>query len=85
MTDRELRKLSRRELLELLDKQSQENDRLRSELNRVQAELADRRIPLDEIGTMLQAAQRLGCILQEADDAAAPYLERIRRAKEQQP
>ncbi len=85
MTDQEVRRLSRKELLELLEKLSQENDQLRSELSRVQAELADRRIPADEMGTMMQAAQHLGQILEEADDAAAPYLEQIRRAREQQP
>lgn len=44
MTDREVRSLSRRELLLKL---SQENDQLRSKLSCVQTELADRRVPID--------------------------------------
>lgn len=86
MTDREVRRLSRRELLELLEKQSQENDQLRSELSQVQAQLADRSIPVDEIGSMYLAARRIVRVFRKADAAAASYLEQInRRSKEQQP
>ncbi len=84
MTEREVRRLSRRALLELLVKQSQENDQLRSELRQVQAELADRSIPAEEIGSMYSAARRIVRVFRKADAAAAPYLEQIqRRSKEQ--
>ena len=42
MTDKELRRLSRGELLEMLLAQTRENQRLREELERTQAELKNR-------------------------------------------
>ena len=39
MTDKELRRMSRLELLEILIEQMEENERLRQELNKVQTEL----------------------------------------------
>lgn len=39
MIDKELRRMSRLELLEILIEQMEENERLRQELNKVQTEL----------------------------------------------
>ena len=43
MTDRELRKLSRAELLELLLEESRENERLRAQLQEMNEKLAEDR------------------------------------------
>ena len=50
MTDKELRRLSRRELLEMLVTATEENERLRGELAQARAELESRRILLDRTG-----------------------------------
>lgn len=79
MTDKELRRLNRRELLEMLIAETEENTRLRSELEQTRAKLADRRILLEESGSMAEAALRLNGVLEAADKAALQYLENVRR------
>ncbi len=79
MTDRELKKLSRTDLLELLLDQMKENERLRAELDTAQAQLADRRILLDEAGSIAEAALRLNGVFQAAEAACAQYIENIKR------
>lgn len=84
MTDRELRKLSRADLLELLLKESRENERLRAQLKEANEKLNDRTIIIENAGSMAEAALRLNDVFQAADRAAAQYLENVRRiAKEQ--
>lgn len=79
MTDKELRHLSRAELLEMLLAQAEENERLRQKLKEAQNALADRRINIDESGTMAEAALKLNRVFEAADQAARQYLENIRR------
>ena len=79
MTDKELRRLNRRELLEMLIAETEENTRLRGELEQTRAKLADRRILLEESGSMAEAALRLNGVLEAADKAALQYLENVRR------
>ena len=77
MTDKELRRLSRSELLEMLIIETKENARLRSELEQARAELADRRILLENCGSMAEAALRLNGVFEAVDKAALQYLENI--------
>ena len=79
MTDKELKRLSRAELLEMLLAQTEENERLRQKLKKTQDALADRRINIDESGTMAEAALKLNKVFEAADQAARQYLENIRR------
>ena len=79
MTDKELRRLSRRELLEMLIAETEENTRLRAELEQARTKLADRRILLEKSGSMAEAALRLNGVLEAADKAALHYLENVRR------
>ena len=83
MTDKELRRLSRRELLEMLVTATEENERLRGELAQARAELERRRILLDKSGSMAEAALRLNGVFEAADRAAQQYLENIRRMAEE--
>lgn len=78
MTDKELRGLSRRELLELLVAREKENQQLRQELDDAQAELNKRQIDVAKAGTMAEAALLLNGIFDAADRAAQQYLENIR-------
>lgn len=83
MTDKELRRLSRAELLEMLLEQTEKNKRLRQELKEVQDALADHWINIEEPGTMAEAALKLNGVLEAADREARKYFENIRRiAKE---
>ena len=78
MTDKELRGLSRRELLELLVAREKENQQLRQELEQARAELNKRQIDVAKAGTMAEAALLLNGIFDAADRAALQYLENIR-------
>ena len=83
MTNRELRRLSRRELLTILIEQLEENEKLRSSLEKAEMELQNRQIILEQAGTMAEAALQLSGVFEEADRAAKQYLENVRRmAKE---
>lgn len=83
MTDQELRRLSRTELLEMLIVQMEENKRLKQNLNKTKKLLADRKIAIEQSGTMAEAALRLNGIFEAADRAAKQYLENIRRMEEE--
>lgn len=78
MTDKELRRLSRRELLEMLLAESKENQHLRTQLEQAQAELDSRRILLEQSGSIAEAALRLNGVFEAADRAAQQYLDSIR-------
>lgn len=84
MTDKELRRLSRSELLEMLIAQMEENEKLRSALNKARSELKDRRITLSRAGSIAEAALRLNNVFEAADEAARQYLENVRRMKEEE-
>lgn len=82
MTDKELRKLSRSELLEMLLIQSREVERLKSELEIANQKLEDRKIVLSESGSIAEAALKLNQIFEVAQNAADQYLESIRSINE---
>ena len=84
MTERELRKLSRTDLMELLLAQQKENERLRGELEEAQARLADRTIQINEAGSLAEASMRLSGVFEAAQDACQYYMENIRQISERQ-
>ena len=77
MTDKELQKLSRTELLELLLVQSRELDKKNQELESLQAQLQTRQIALSQSGNIAEAALRLNGIFEAAQAAADQYLESV--------
>lgn len=84
MTDKELRRLSRRELLEMLIAQTAENEQLKTRLEQAEAQLRDRRIAIDKAGSLAEAALSLNGVFQAAEAAAQQYLENIQRISGQQ-
>lgn len=83
MTEKELRRLSRRELLEMLITRTMENERLTEELQQAQKELSDRKLIQERAGSMAEAALQLNGVFEAADRAAREYLETIRRMAEE--
>ena len=77
MTDKELRKLTRGELLELLLVQTREIDRLNSQLDQLQTEQQQRQIHLSQAGNIAEAALQLNRVFEAAQAAADQYLENI--------
>lgn len=83
MTDEELRKLKRADLLELLVAQGKENEALQEKLRQAEAALWDRQIQLDEAGNIAEAALRLSGVFEAAQQASDQYLENIRKMHEE--
>lgn len=83
MTDKELQKLSRIDLLELLLEKSKENEKLQEELEQVKAQLAERKINIEKAGSIAEAALALNGVFEAAQAAADQYLENLRRISEE--
>lgn len=78
MTDKELKKLNRAELLELLIAQMKENKSLKDELQSAKAALEDRDIAIDKAGSIAEASLQINGVFRAAEAAAAQYLDNIR-------
>ena len=77
MTEKELKKLGRAELIELLLVQKKENEQLQLEFERAKEQLADRKITLDSAGSIAEASLQLTGIFQAAQESCALYMENI--------
>ena len=84
MTDKELRRLSRSDLLEMLIAQTTETDRLKTRLEQAEAQLRERELAIDNFGSLAEAALSLNGVFDAADAAAQQYLENIQRINRQQ-
>ena len=76
MNKKELRKLKRTDLFEIMLAQSEEIDRLRAELATLKKQLEDKRILLEKRGTLAEASLALTNIFEEAQKAADLYRKR---------
>lgn len=79
MTDKNLKKLSRADLLELLLEESKENERLREKLRVASEKLKDKTILLENAGSIAEAAMQLNHVFEAAEAAAQQYLDNVRR------
>ena len=79
MTDKTLRKMSRRELMEMLLEQSKEVERLRAELEQAEQKLRSRQIALRDAGSIAEASLRLNEVFESAQRAADQYLLNVKQ------
>lgn len=77
MVEKELKKLSRRELLEILIMQSKRVEKLELQLAEANRKLEDRRIRLEKVGSIAEAALVLNNVFEAAQRAAEQYLENV--------
>lgn len=77
MTDKDLRRLSRENLLSLLLEQSKEIEKLRQQLNTAEEALADRTIQIQKAGSIAEASLQLSGIFEAAQIACQQYTENI--------
>lgn len=84
MTEYELKKLKREDLLELLIAQKKENEALRSKLDQAMGLLKSRRITLETAGSIAEASLQLNGVFEAAQNAAAQYLENIQYLSDEQ-
>lgn len=79
MTDKDLKKLTRKQLLELLLEQTERADHLQTRLLELTDKLTDRTLIETSAGSMAKAALELSGVFEAADNAAAQYLANIKR------
>ena len=84
MTEKELLKLNKSEMLEIMLAQSREIDSLREQLAEAKAELEDRRITIEKAGSLADASLQLTRIFEEAQKAADLYLDNVKRTAGEQ-
>ncbi|MBQ1467710.1 MAG: hypothetical protein IIZ27_04465 [Solobacterium sp.] len=78
----ELLKLKKHELLEIMLKQGEEIDRLRSKVEELEKALDQRKIDLENAGSIAEASLKVTKVFEEAEKAAQIYLDNIRRRNE---
>ena len=78
MTDRQLRKASRPDLLQLLLEEKRSNEALRAQLEQLQLQLESRQMRMNQAGSLAEAALKLSGIFDAADSACQYYTENIR-------
>lgn len=84
MTDKELRKLRRQDLLEILVSQEKELDDLKRQLDKANTMLKEKQLKVDKAGSIAEAALQINGVFEAAQAAAAQYLENIQKRSSQQ-
>lgn len=79
MNDKQLRRLKRADLLEMLIEQSKEVESLKQQVQELQEKLEDRQIRIEKAGTIADAAFELNGVLAAAQAAAKQYLDNLER------
>lgn len=82
MTPKELKRLRRSDLLEMLLDLSRENDDLRQEIQFLRQRLENRTISILKSGTLAEAALQLNGVFEAAQAACQQYTENIRDRSE---
>lgn len=82
MTEKEFRKLSRAQYLEMMVEQGREIKRLKEELELARKEIEEKEIKIQEAGSIADAALALNDVFGSAQKAADQYVESIRIQKE---
>ncbi len=79
MTNKELKKLSRSELLEMLIAKSREAETLKIQLKEERKKLEDRRIIIHNAGSIAEASLQLNGVFEAAQKAVEQYTENMQR------
>lgn len=79
MAEKDLRRLSKTELLELLVEQARENVALRTRAEAAEAELEKRQLQISQSGSIAEAALKLSGVFEAAQKAIDLYRENCER------
>ena len=79
MNEKDFRKLKRVELYEIMLAQAEEIDDLRNQLTAAKKELENKRIDIQQSGSIAEASLKLTNVFEEAQKAADLYLSNIKR------
>ncbi|MCQ2514642.1 MAG: DNA repair protein [Ruminococcus sp.] len=78
MAEKNLKKLKRAELLEIMVNQSKRIDELEAENEILKQKIKSKEIAIDEAGTIADAALKLNRVFEAAQAAANQYLENVK-------
>lgn len=78
MTDKELKKLHRRELLELLVQQTEDNEGLQAQIDVLTMQLQSRNLNISKAGSLAEAVMQINDMFRTADAVAKQYLDNVR-------
>lgn len=84
MDRKDLKKLSRAQLLELLIALAKENKDLKKQLQEADEKLQDKDIKTREAGSIAQASLQLNSVFEAAQNAADQYIENLKRLETEQ-
>lgn len=84
MTTKELKRLRRSDLLEMLLTLRKENEQLRQQLDYAQKQLENRSIEIENAGSLAEASLRLSGVFEAAQAACEQYAENMRQRMEKQ-
>lgn len=82
MTEKELKKLNRYQLLELLVMQTERADKLQKKVEELEQKLEERELTMSQLGSIAEAAVQVSGILEAAQKAADLYLEYAKKKAE---
>ncbi len=78
MADKELKKLGRKELLEMLIIQTRKSEQLERQVKELEEKLADKIVKIEAAGNLAEAALKLSGVFEAAQAAAEIYLESLK-------
>ena len=79
LTEKDLKKMNRYQLLELLIIQTERADKLQARLEIAEKQLSDQEIKLSSLGSIAEASLHLNGVFQAAQEAADMYLSAAKR------
>lgn len=79
MMKNDLKKLSRSELIDVIYQLKRGEQELQQQIQTLQAALADRKLKMEQVGSVAEAALAVSGIFESAQEAADAYLSEVRR------
>ena len=80
MTEQEIRRLSRSDVLEMLLMLNKENEKLRAQLDQVEQQAQERSIAINQSGSIAEASLKLNGVFEAAQKACDEYIANVKRA-----
>ena len=78
MTDKEFKRLSRSQLIDIIYQLQLKQEELTADNEKLSKALADKRLRVSKAGNIAEAAMEIHNVMQDAQDAADHYLEEIK-------
>jgi len=79
LTEKELKKMNRYQLLELLLLQTQRADKLQQQVEELESQLGDRDLEFASLGSIAEASLQVSGVFRAAQEAADLYLDGARK------